>query len=32
MNSSNNISTEKFIKYWKETECYRALLANKYFR
>lgn len=28
----NHMSTENFIENWKETKCYRALLANKYFR
>jgi len=32
MNLSNHVSTEDFVEHWKETECYRALLANKYFR
>lgn len=32
MNLSNHMSTEDFVENWKETECYRALLADKYFR
>lgn len=28
----NHVSTDDFVDYWKENECYRALLANKYFR
>lgn len=26
------MSTENFVERLKETECYRSLLANKYFR
>lgn len=32
MNLSNHMSTENFVERLKETECYRSLLANKYFR
>lgn len=28
----NQMSTDNYIEHWKETECYRDLLANKYFR
>lgn len=26
------MSTEDFIEHWKETECYKALLAENYFK
>lgn len=32
INLSNHMSTENFVEQLKEIECYRSLLANKYFR
>lgn len=32
INLSNHMSTEDFVEHWKETECYRALLAENYFK
>lgn len=31
-NLSNLASTEKFMEHWEDTKCYRALLADKYYR
>lgn len=31
-NFSNYVSTENFIEHWEDTKCYRALLANNYFK
>ncbi|XP_050422897.1 thioredoxin domain-containing protein 11 [Adelges cooleyi] len=30
--TSNYVSTDKFVDYWNENDCYRALLADKYFK
>lgn len=26
------MSTEDFVEHWKDTECFRALLADNYFK
>lgn len=31
-NLTNLASTEKFIEHWDDTKCYRAILADKYYR